>query len=453
MPFNRFRTADGVNVDTLLGPEMRSTGEVMGVRRRPSAPPSRRPRSPAWAACPTTGRVFVSVANRDKRHMIFPIKRLADLGFEILATAGTAAVLRRNGVPATVVRKHSEGPGPNGEPTIVGRIQAGDVDLVVNTPHGSTSGGSPRVDGYEIRTASVVANIACITTVQGLAATVQAIEATRAGGLGVRSLQSWAAGESRRLMVYRGLFAAVLTRIDAERAHRLGFAALRVGGAHPRARRRRRAGADEAWVRVQPVRAFGLTFRGPLGIAAGFDKNAVGIDALAAVGFSFVEVGTVTGQAQPGNPRPRLFRLVADRAVVNRMGFNNDGAAVVAARLAAWRRRPPRRRVVVGVNIGRSKDVPDAKAVADYELSARLLAPYADYLVVNVSSPNTPGLRDLQSVAPAATPAARGAGAGGRGRRAPRPAAGQDRAGPLRRGAGRRRAARRRGSGSTASSR
>jgi len=192
MPFNRFRTADGVHVDTLLGPEMRSTGEVMGFDATFGAAFAK-----AQIACvgvlPSSGRVFVSVANRDKRHMIFPIKRLADLGFEILATAGTAAVLRRNGVAATVVRKHSEGPGPDGEPTIVGRIQAGDVDLVVNTPHGTTSGGSPRVDGYEIRTASVVANIACITTVQGLAATVQAIEATRAGGLGVRSLQSWAA--------------------------------------------------------------------------------------------------------------------------------------------------------------------------------------------------------------------------------------------------------------------
>ncbi|MDX6308727.1 MAG: carbamoyl-phosphate synthase large subunit [Nocardioidaceae bacterium] len=195
MPFNRFRTASGVHVDTLLGPEMRSTGEVMGFDASFGAAFAK-----AQIAClgglPATGRVFVSVANRDKRHLIFPIKRLADLGFEILATAGTAAVLRRNGVAATVVRKHSEGPGPDGEPTIVGRIRAGDVDLVVNTPHGSTSGGSPRVDGYEIRTASVVANIACITTVQGLAATVQAIEATRAGGLGVRSLQSWATPET-----------------------------------------------------------------------------------------------------------------------------------------------------------------------------------------------------------------------------------------------------------------
>ncbi len=194
MPFNRFRTAEGVNVDTLLGPEMRSTGEVMGFDATFGAAFAK-----AQIAClgalPTTGRVFVSVANRDKRHMIFPIKRLADLGFEILATAGTALALRRNGVTTTVVRKHSEGAGAGDEPTIVRRILAGDVHLVVNTPHGTTSGGSPRVDGYEIRTASVVANIACITTVQGLAATVQALEAIRTGGLGVRSLQSWARPE------------------------------------------------------------------------------------------------------------------------------------------------------------------------------------------------------------------------------------------------------------------
>jgi dihydroorotate dehydrogenase len=140
----------------------------------------------------------------------------------------------------------------------------------------------------------------------------------------------------------------------------------------------------------------GLTFPGVLGLAAGFDKNAEGIDGLAAIGFSFVEVGTVTGEPQPGNPRPRLFRLPADRAIVNRMGFNNHGAEVVARRLArraAGRHRP----VVVGVNIGRSKSVPEEDAAADYEKSTRLLAPYADYLVVNVSSPNTPGLRDLQA--------------------------------------------------------
>jgi carbamoyl-phosphate synthase large subunit len=193
LPFNRFRTADGTNVDTILGPEMRSTGEVMGLDST-FGPAFSKAQIAAFGGLPPTGTAFVSVANRDKRHMIFPIKRLADLGFEILATAGTAEVLRRNGVPATVVRKHSEGLGPDGEPTIVGRILAGEVDLVINTPHGTTSGGSPRLDGYEIRTASVASNIACITTVQGLAATVQGIEAMQAGTLGVRSIQSWAGG-------------------------------------------------------------------------------------------------------------------------------------------------------------------------------------------------------------------------------------------------------------------
>jgi carbamoyl-phosphate synthase large subunit len=128
--------------------------------------------------------------------MVFPVKRLADLGFEILATAGTAEVLRRTGVPATVARKNSEGPGPDGEPTIVGRILAGEVVLVVNTPHGTTqpgAGGSIRLDGYEIRTAAVLTNIPCITTVQGLAAAVQGIEALQAHTIGVRSLQEWAA--------------------------------------------------------------------------------------------------------------------------------------------------------------------------------------------------------------------------------------------------------------------
>jgi carbamoyl-phosphate synthase large subunit len=190
MPFNRFRMANGQNVDTVLGPEMRSTGEVMGIDATFGIAFAKA-QTAAFGGLPTRGRVFVSVANPDKRHMIFPIKRLADLGFEILATAGTAAVLRRNGVSAVVVRKHTEGTGPNGEPTVVGRIFAGDVDLVVNTPHGTTSGGSPRVDGYEIRTASVATSIPCITTVQGLAATVQGIEALLSGGLGVRSLQSW----------------------------------------------------------------------------------------------------------------------------------------------------------------------------------------------------------------------------------------------------------------------
>jgi dihydroorotate dehydrogenase len=141
----------------------------------------------------------------------------------------------------------------------------------------------------------------------------------------------------------------------------------------------------------------GLDFPGVLGLAAGFDKNATGIDALAALGFGFVEVGTVTGEPQPGNPRPRLARLPMDRAVVNRMGFNNDGAEVVATRLARRLARGPFP-VPVGVNIGKTKAVPEDAAIADYAKSATLLAPYADYLVVNVSSPNTPGLRDLQAV-------------------------------------------------------
>jgi carbamoyl-phosphate synthase large subunit len=129
------------------------------------------------------------VANRDKRSMIFPVKRLADLGFEILATEGTAEVLRRNGLKATVLRKQHDGRGEHGEPTTVDAILAGDIDLIVNTPYGVGS----RLDGYEIRTAAVSRGVPCITTVQGLAATVQGIEALLSGEVGVRSLQEWAA--------------------------------------------------------------------------------------------------------------------------------------------------------------------------------------------------------------------------------------------------------------------
>lgn len=190
------------------------------------------------------------------------------------------------------------------------------------------------------------------------------------------------------MTAYDVLFDRVATRIDAERAHHLGFRAIRA--ARPVLARRK-----APWA---PVHAMGLTFPNRLGLAAGFDKNAVGIDALAALGFGHVEVGTVTGEGQPGNPTPRLFRLPADRAIVNRMGFNNDGAAVVATRLADRGRRPG---PVLGVNIGKTKVVPDddqAAVEADYATSTRLLAPHADYLVVNVSSPNTPGLRNLQAV-------------------------------------------------------
>jgi dihydroorotate dehydrogenase len=199
---------------------------------------------------------------------------------------------------------------------------------------------------------------------------------------------------------YRALFDRVLVRIDPEAAHHAAFRGIRAAG--PVLRGLDRLDHRGPSGRRPAVSAMGIDFPGALGLAAGFDKNAVGIDALAALGFGFVEVGTVTGEPQPGNPRPRLARLPADRAVVNRMGFNNDGAEVVAARL---RRRAEHVRhhgghhPVVGVNIGKTKVVPEDAAIGDYEKSTGLLAPYADYLVVNVSSPNTPGLRDLQAVA------------------------------------------------------
>jgi carbamoyl-phosphate synthase large subunit len=191
LPFDRFHTSEGLGVDTVLGPEMRSTGEVMGIDEVFGTAYAKS-QTAAYGSLPTSGRAFVAVANRDKRHMIFPVKRLADLGFEILATEGTAEVLRRNGVRATVVRKHSAGPGPDGEPTIVRRVLDGEVDLIVNTPFGSPGQSGPRLDGYEIRSAAVLRRIPCVTTVQGLAAAVQGIEAIVRGDVGVRSLQEHA---------------------------------------------------------------------------------------------------------------------------------------------------------------------------------------------------------------------------------------------------------------------
>lgn len=189
-------------------------------------------------------------------------------------------------------------------------------------------------------------------------------------------------------MIWRALFRLVLVRVDAETAHRLGTVPLRLAGRLPGLARL--LGPRDP--RLQ-VRAFGLTFPSPVGLAAGFDKDAELVDGLLALGFGSVEVGTVTAEGQPGNPRPRLVRLPADRALVNRMGFNNRGAAVAEGRLRARRRTG----AVVGVNLGKTKLATDA--VADYVASARRLAPLADYVVLNVSSPNTPGLRDLQAVA------------------------------------------------------
>jgi len=151
---------------------------------------------------------------------------------------------------------------------------------------------------------------------------------------------------------------------------------------------RRVFGRDEGGARV---RALGLDFPNPIGLAAGFDKDAIGYEALGALGFGFVEVGTLTAEPQPGNPMPRLFRLPKDRALINRMGFNNRGSAEAVARL----KRP--HETIVGVNIGKTKVVPEEEAIGDYVASAGRLGPFADYVVVNVSSPNTPGLRDLQA--------------------------------------------------------
>jgi carbamoyl-phosphate synthase large subunit len=188
LPFRRFRTQTGQAVDSILGPEMRSTGEVMGIDHDYGTAFAKS-QLRAGSALPTEGRVFVSVANRDKRSMIFPVKRLVDLGFEVLATAGTADVLRRNGIPSQVVRKHSAGPGPAGEPTVVDLITAGQVDMVINTPSGRDS----RADGYAIRAATTSLDRPIITTVQQLGDAVLGIEAMQRADLQVASLQEHAA--------------------------------------------------------------------------------------------------------------------------------------------------------------------------------------------------------------------------------------------------------------------
>lgn len=198
------------------------------------------------------------------------------------------------------------------------------------------------------------------------------------------------------MRLYEFIFNRLLSKIDPERAHDLASHAIRLAGTEPISTvvstlLQRSRGAR--------IAVFGREVASPLGIAAGFDKNARMATGLAALGFGFVEVGTVTAHGQLGNDRPRLFRIPERHALRNRMGFNNDGADVIAERLAALRRSRAGRRLVLGVNIGKSKITPAAEAEADYRYSAQRLAPYADYLVVNVSSPNTVGLRDLQAVA------------------------------------------------------
>ncbi|BBY30503.1 quinone-dependent dihydroorotate dehydrogenase [Mycolicibacterium sediminis] len=189
-----------------------------------------------------------------------------------------------------------------------------------------------------------------------------------------------------------GLLRRILFLVPPERIHTWVFAVLRAVTAVPPLRRLllgRLAPSDP----VLATTVFGVRFPGPLGLAAGFDKNGTGLHTWGALGFGYAEVGTVTARAQPGNPRPRMFRLADDRALLNRMGFNNQGVHALAARLRSHRADVP-----IGVNIGKTKSTAPADAVADYAESARLAGPLAAFVVVNVSSPNTPGLRDLQAV-------------------------------------------------------
>ncbi len=205
------------------------------------------------------------------------------------------------------------------------------------------------------------------------------------------------AGQSPSL--YPRIFDAVFAGMDAERAHRIGFDAIRTAEKTGASRVVRAAFRPAESLRTE---AMGLSFPSPFGLAAGFDKAGIGTSALAELGFGHIEVGTVTGQEQPGNPKPRLFRIPQDKALVNRMGFNNHGAEKIAPRLAQTRKTLTRRfgqhRPILGVNIGKTKIVDLADATDDYLISTRLLARHADYLVVNVSSPNTPGLRQLQAI-------------------------------------------------------
>ena len=190
--------------------------------------------------------------------------------------------------------------------------------------------------------------------------------------------------------LYSRFIRPTLFGLSAETAHELGITGLRVGLATHEARRaaERRFGFSSP----EPLRRFGLSFQNPVGMAAGFDKNGTVVDQLAALGFGFVEVGTVTLRAQKGNEKPRLFRLPDDHALINRLGFNNEGAAAIVERLKRLDRT-----CVVGVNIGKNRDVPIEEATENYLATFELVHAIADYVAVNVSSPNTPGLRDLQS--------------------------------------------------------
>jgi dihydroorotate dehydrogenase len=192
-------------------------------------------------------------------------------------------------------------------------------------------------------------------------------------------------------LIYRLFFNLIFSRFNPETAHHLGIVLIKLLGAT------RLASLSQVGVKKKVVQAIGLTFDGPFGMAAGFDKNAEVVWQLGQLGFSHVEIGTVTRFPQDGNPKPRLFRLKKDLSLINRMGFNNDGADVIAKRLRKLRASGVKL-PVIGVNIGKSKITELEDAVSDYQYSTKLLAPFADYIAVNVSSPNTPGLRSLQAI-------------------------------------------------------
>ena len=194
---------------------------------------------------------------------------------------------------------------------------------------------------------------------------------------------------------YDRFFRPLLFRHDSERAHEIGVSAMATLGAIAPLRRALEYWSARGVTRAKPIEVFGLSFPNAIGLAAGFDKNARAWPAAAALGFGHVEIGTVTALAQPGNPRPRVFRYPEREAVINRMGFNNDGSEAVARRLAS-QPGPGRRRIPLGVNLGKSKATDIERAAEDYLLSFQRLADHADYLVLNVSSPNTPNLRQLQ---------------------------------------------------------
>lgn len=190
------------------------------------------------------------------------------------------------------------------------------------------------------------------------------------------------------------IFRQLFFRFEPERAHALAMGCFRILLRMPLI-----AGLIRryAWKNTDsPRTCFGLTFRNGIGLGAGFDKNAHYLTELHALGFGFIEIGTVTPRPQEGNPQPRLFRLPKDQALINRMGFNNDGAAVIADRLSGWRKKNPDTTLIIGGNIGKNKATPAEQAAADYLHCFEALHPFVDYFVVNVSSPNTPGLRDLQ---------------------------------------------------------